>query len=139
MKASNGVDRSGCSHGSKVVGAAGIGKAGSPSNRRYHDSVSEILSKDDVAKVAKLAMLELSEEELASFTPQLAAILDHAKDMEALDVAEVAPTAHPYPLVNVFRPDLVEQNVDVRDEALGAGPDVEDHRFKVPPALGEEP
>ncbi len=106
---------------------------------RYHGSVSEILSKEDVAKVAKLAMLELSEAELASFTPQLAAILDHAKDMEALDVAEVAPTAHPYPLVNVFRPDVVEQNVDVRDEALDAGPDVEDHRFKVPPALGEEP
>ncbi|MEZ5339928.1 MAG: Asp-tRNA(Asn)/Glu-tRNA(Gln) amidotransferase subunit GatC [Acidimicrobiales bacterium] len=101
--------------------------------------MSETLSKDDVAKVAKLAMLELTDEELASFTPQLAAILDHASDMEALDVADVPPTAHPYPLVNVFRDDVVEQHVDVRDEALAAGPDVEDHRFKVPPALGEEP
>ncbi len=101
--------------------------------------MSETLSKEEVAKVAKLAMLELSEAELASFTPQLAAILDHAKDMEALDLADTPPTAHPYPLVNVFRDDVVEQNVDVRDEALAAGPDVEAGRFKVPPALGEEP
>lgn len=96
-----------------------------------------MLSRDDVAKVADLAMLELTDDELATFTPQLAAILEHAHDVEQLDVHDVSPTHHPYPLVNVFRDDVVEE-ADVRDEALAAAPDAEDHQFKVPPALGEE-
>ncbi len=95
------------------------------------------MTADDVAKVADLAMLELTDEELATFTGQLAAILEHAADVEALDVGDVAPTHHPYPLRNVFRDDVVEA-VDVSDEALAAAPDSEAHQFKVPPALGEE-
>lgn len=83
-------------------------------------------------------MLELSEEELDTFTGQLAAVLEHAKDVEALDVADVSPTHHPYPLVNVFRPDEVEVT-DVREAALDAAPEAEDGQFRVPPALGEEP
>ena len=97
------------------------------------------LTRDTVAHVAKLAMLELSENELDTFTDQLAAVLDHAADVAALDIGDdVPPTAHPYPLVNVLRPDVVADSVD-RDEILAAAPDVEDGRFKVPPALGEEP
>lgn len=92
---------------------------------------------EDVAKVADLAMLELTDTELATFTPQLAAILEHAHDIEQLDVGDVSPTHHPYPLSNVFRDDVVEE-ADVRDEALAAAPDAEDNQFKVPPALGEE-
>ncbi len=103
------------------------------------DHVQEhiVLTAEDVAKVADLAMLELTEEELTTFTGQLAAILDHAADVEALDVGDVAPTHHPYPLQNVFREDIVEL-ADVSDEALAAAPDAEAHQFKVPPALGEE-
>jgi len=98
-----------------------------------------VLTTDDVAKVADLAMLDVSAEELATFTPQLAAILEHAADVEALDLADVAPTHHPYPLVNVFRDDVLDDAMsDVRDEALAAAPDAEAHQFKVPPALGEE-
>lgn len=96
-----------------------------------------MLTVDDVAKVADLAMLELSDEELQTFTPQLAAILEHANDVEALDVGDVAPTHHPYPLSNVFRDDVVAP-ADVSDEALAMAPESEDHQFKVPPALGEE-
>lgn len=95
------------------------------------------LTADDVAKVADLAMLSLTEDELAIFTPQLAAILEHAADVEALDVHDVPPTHHPYPLHNVFRDDVVEP-ADVSDEALAAAPEAEAHQFKVPPALGEE-
>ncbi len=90
-----------------------------------------------MVKVADLAMLELTADELATFTPQLAAILEHAHDIEMLDVADVLPTHHPYPLSNVFRDDVVEE-ADVREEALAAAPEAEDHQFKVPPALGEE-
>ncbi|MDH3681564.1 MAG: Asp-tRNA(Asn)/Glu-tRNA(Gln) amidotransferase subunit GatC [Acidimicrobiia bacterium] len=97
------------------------------------------LTRDDVAKVAKLALLELDEAQLDTFTGQLAAVLDRARELAAFDIDDVPPTAHPYPLVNVFRPDVVEDLEDVREEALAAAPDVEDHLYKVPPALGEEP
>jgi aspartyl-tRNA(Asn)/glutamyl-tRNA(Gln) amidotransferase subunit C len=96
------------------------------------------ISRDDVLHVAKLARLDLTEDELELFTPQLAAVLEHAADVEALDVADVPPTAHPYPLRNVFRADELRPGVD-REEVLAAAPDVEDGRFKVPPILGEEP
>ncbi len=90
-----------------------------------------------MAKVAQLAMLELSDEELDRFTGQLDAVLDLGGRLDAFDVADVPPTAHPYGLTNVFRADTVENDDDVRAEALAAGPEIEDGRFKVPPALGE--
>ena len=96
------------------------------------------LTRDEVAHVARLARLELTDDELDLFTGQLAAVLDHAADVEALDVAGVPPTAHPYELANVARPDVVRPSLD-RDEVLAAAPAVEDGRFKVPPILGEEP
>lgn len=92
---------------------------------------------DDVAHVARLARLELSEDELETFTGQLAAVLDHASDVEALDVEGVPPTAHPYPLHNVWRADEVGASVD-RDEVLGQAPAAEQGRFKVPPILGDD-
>lgn len=100
--------------------------------------MSEPLTRDEVAKVAGLAMLELTDEELTLFTGQLAAVLEHAKDVEALDVDDVPPTNHPYPLVNIFRDDVVEQLDDIREEALCSAPEAEDGQFRVPPALGEE-
>ena len=96
-----------------------------------------MLTRQDVAKVAKLALLDLSDDELDRFTPQLAAVLEHARDLQGFDLTGVPPTHHPFPLVNVFRPDEVEEADDVREEALAAAPLVEDHLFRVPPALGE--
>jgi aspartyl-tRNA(Asn)/glutamyl-tRNA(Gln) amidotransferase subunit C len=96
------------------------------------------ISRDDVAHVARLARLELSDEELDVFTGQLAAVLEHAADVEALDVHDVPPTAHPYELANVLRSDEVRPSLD-RDEVLASAPDADDGRFKVPPVLGEEP
>jgi aspartyl-tRNA(Asn)/glutamyl-tRNA(Gln) amidotransferase subunit C len=100
--------------------------------------MAERITRDDVAHVARLARLQLTDEELDLFTGQLAKVLDHARDVEALDVGDVPPTAHPYPLRNVLRPDQVGPCLD-RDEVLGQAPAVEDGRFKVPPILGEEP
>ena len=100
--------------------------------------MSERLTRDDVAKVADLARLELSDTELDLFTEQLGAVLDHADDVAALDLADVAPTAHPLPLVNVVRDDVVRPCLD-RDEVLAQAPAVEDGRFRVPAILGEEP
>ncbi|HKE75402.1 MAG TPA: Asp-tRNA(Asn)/Glu-tRNA(Gln) amidotransferase subunit GatC [Acidimicrobiales bacterium] len=96
------------------------------------------ITREDVAHVARLARLQLSDGELDTFTDQLAKVLDHARDVEALDVADVPPTAHPYPLQNVLRPDEVRPSLD-RDEVLASAPAVEDRQFRVPPVLGEAP
>jgi aspartyl-tRNA(Asn)/glutamyl-tRNA(Gln) amidotransferase subunit C len=94
------------------------------------------LTRDDVAAVARLARLDLTDEELDAFTGQLASILEHAQDIEALDIDDVEATAHPYELVNVLRPDEPRPTLD-RDEVLASAPDAEDGRFKVPAILGE--
>ena len=96
------------------------------------------LTRDDVAAVARLARLELTDDELEAFTGQLASVLEHAQDIEGLDIDDVEPTAHPYELVNVLRPDEVRPTVD-RDEVLSQAPAADDGRFRVPAILGEEP
>jgi aspartyl-tRNA(Asn)/glutamyl-tRNA(Gln) amidotransferase subunit C len=98
----------------------------------------ERISTADVAHVASLARLALSEEELAEFTDQLAAVLAHAADIEALDIADVEPTAHPLPLSTVLRDDVPGDCLP-RDEVLAAAPAVDGDRFSVPRILGEAP
>ncbi len=100
--------------------------------------MSERISTEQVAHVARLARLDLTAEELDHYTDQLAAILDHAADIEALDLEGVEPMTHPVPLVNVLREDVVRPCLD-RDEVLAAAPAAESGRFKVPPILGEAP
>jgi aspartyl-tRNA(Asn)/glutamyl-tRNA(Gln) amidotransferase subunit C len=96
------------------------------------------ISPADVAHVARLARLDLTEEERERFAEQLGAVLDHAADVEALDTAGVLPTAHPLPLRNVLREDVPRPCLD-RDEVLSQAPDAESNRFRVPRILGEEP
>lgn len=96
------------------------------------------LTREDVAHVADLARLHLSDEELELFTGQLAEVLDHAADIASLDLAGVAPTAHALAVTNVLRSDELRPCLD-RDEVLAQAPAVEDHRFRVPPILGEAP
>ncbi len=100
--------------------------------------MSDRLTRDDVAHVAHLARLELDDAELDIYTEQLGKVLDHAADVAALDLDDVAPTAHPLPLVNVFRADVVRPCLD-RAEVLAQAPAVESERFRVPAILGEEP
>jgi aspartyl-tRNA(Asn)/glutamyl-tRNA(Gln) amidotransferase subunit C len=96
------------------------------------------LTHGDVAHVADLARLHLSDEELELFTGQLAEVLDHAADIASLDLAGVVPTAHALAVTNVLRSDELRPCLD-RDEVLAQAPAVEDHRFRVPPILGEAP
>ena len=103
----------------------------------YHEPVA-LISRDDVAHVARLARLDVTEEELDEFAGQLAAVLSHAADLASLDTGGVPPTAHPYPLVNVLRDDVVGPSLD-RDEVLAMAPAAEDGRFRVPRILGEAP
>lgn len=96
------------------------------------------LGPEDVLHVARLARLDLTDADLDLFTGQLAAVIDHARDVAALDLDGVVPTAHPLPVRNVLRPDE-ERPCLARDEVLAGAPDVEDGRFKVPRIVGEEP
>jgi len=98
--------------------------------------MSERLSPEVVAHVAQLARLHLSEDELALYTGQLAAVLDHAADVEALELDDVPPTHHPLPVVNVLRDDEPRPGLD-RDEVLAMAPDAEGGRFRVPRILSE--
>jgi aspartyl-tRNA(Asn)/glutamyl-tRNA(Gln) amidotransferase subunit C len=91
-----------------------------------------------VAKVAKLARLALSEEELDMFTEQLSKVLVHAEDLNALNLEGVAATAHPFGLINVVRADVVTPSLD-RDCVLAMAPDADDGRFAVPRIVGEAP
>lgn len=99
--------------------------------------MADPLTRDEVAHVARLARLDLSDAEIDLFTGQLGAVLEHAQDVEALDLDDLAPTSHPYPLVNVLRDDVVTATVD-RDEVFASAPAIEDDRFRVPPVLGED-
>jgi aspartyl-tRNA(Asn)/glutamyl-tRNA(Gln) amidotransferase subunit C len=96
------------------------------------------ISTDEVAHVAWLARLTLTPEELERFTEQLGAVLEHAQDVEALDTAGIPPTAHPLPVANVWREDVIVACLD-REVVLAQAPDVELDRFRVPRILGEAP
>lgn len=82
-------------------------------------------------------MLELTDQEIDLFTVQLGDVLETANAMNALDLGDIEPFHHPLGLINVTRPDEVRPSLD-REEVLGQAPAVEDDRFRVPPALGEE-
>ena len=97
--------------------------------------MSDRISAADVAKVSRLARLDLSTNELERMTAQLSGMLEHFADIDALDLAAVEPMTQPYPLVNVLRPDVVRPSLD-RDEVLAAAPAAEDGRFRVPPIVG---
>ena len=96
------------------------------------------ITREDAAYVARLARIDLTEEELDLYAAQLAAVLEHAASVAALDTADVEPTAHPLPLRNVLREDEPRPSLD-HDEVMSQAPAVEAGRFKVPRILGEAP
>jgi aspartyl-tRNA(Asn)/glutamyl-tRNA(Gln) amidotransferase subunit C len=96
------------------------------------------VSRADVEHVATLSRLALTDDEIEQLIGELGAILDYAAEVSALDTADVPPTAHPLPLVNVFRPDDPLPGLD-RDEVLAEAPAAEDGQFRVPRILGEAP
>ncbi len=91
----------------------------------------------DIAKIALLARLGLSDEELAAYGSQLEDILEHAARVQALPTDGIEPTAHPLPMVNAHRSDEVELTLD-REEVLTQAPDHVDGFFRVPAFLEDE-
>ena len=95
------------------------------------------LSRDDVANLARLARIEMSEAELISLSSEFTVILDAVARVQEVAGADVEPTSHPLPLRNVFRPDVVIPSLSPAD-ALSGAPAQEEQRFRVPQILGEE-
>ena len=95
------------------------------------------LSRDEVAKLAGLARIEMSEEELVSLSKEFTVILDAVARVQEVASADVAPTSHPLSLRNVFRPDVVIPILSP-EQALSGAPAQEEQRFRVPQILGEE-
>ena len=87
--------------------------------------------KMDIEKVARLARLELSEEEKKTFGNQLEQILTYMEQLNQLDTIGVEPTSHAIPLHNVFREDEKRASFS-QEEVLSISPDQEDGHFKVP-------
>jgi aspartyl-tRNA(Asn)/glutamyl-tRNA(Gln) amidotransferase subunit C len=95
------------------------------------------ISRDDVAHLAKLARIDLTEAELNHLAPQLTVILESVAKVSEVSDADVPPTSHAVPLDNVFRADEVRPGL-TPEEALAAAPEVDQQRFAVPRILDEE-
>jgi aspartyl-tRNA(Asn)/glutamyl-tRNA(Gln) amidotransferase subunit C len=95
------------------------------------------LTRDEVAHLAQLARLAVTEEELDLFAGQLDVILGAVARIGDVAAADIPPTSHAVPLQNVFRADEVRPSLP-REDILAGAPAVEDFRFRVPQILGEE-
>jgi aspartyl-tRNA(Asn)/glutamyl-tRNA(Gln) amidotransferase subunit C len=91
------------------------------------------ITRDEVLHVARLARVELTEEEIERFTEQLSAILEAVAKVSELDLADVEPTAHPLDVVNAWAEDEPRPSIPVED-ALANAPERDAGFFKVPPA-----
>lgn len=90
-----------------------------------------MISTEDVKHVAKLARLELTETEIEQFSKQLGDILKYVEQMNEVDTQNVEPMAHPIPVVNVMREDVVKYE-QTKEELMKNAPSEEDGFFKVP-------
>jgi aspartyl-tRNA(Asn)/glutamyl-tRNA(Gln) amidotransferase subunit C len=95
------------------------------------------ITRDEVAHLARLARLAVSEEELDLFAGQLEVVLESVARVGEAAVEEVPPTTHAVPMTNVTRPDVARPSLP-RDVVLAMAPAAEDDRFRVPRILGEE-
>ena len=90
------------------------------------------IERDDVLHVARLARLDLRDDEIERLTRELAAILDAVGKVGELDLSDVPPTSHPLDVVNVWGEDEPEPSLSL-DDALTNAPDTEGAFFRVPP------
>ncbi len=95
------------------------------------------LTRDEVARLAQLARIELTGDELDHLAPQLAQILGHVAKVGEVAADDIPPTSHALPLTNVFRADDPVPGL-TPEQALAAAPAVEGGRFRVPRILDEE-
>jgi aspartyl-tRNA(Asn)/glutamyl-tRNA(Gln) amidotransferase subunit C len=95
------------------------------------------LTTEDVASLARLARIELTEAELEVLAPQLDVILESVARVSEVAAQDIPPTSHALPLTNVFREDDLRPSLS-REQVLAGAPAAEQMRFRVPRILGEE-
>jgi aspartyl-tRNA(Asn)/glutamyl-tRNA(Gln) amidotransferase subunit C len=95
------------------------------------------ITRDEIAHLANLARIDLTDAELDHLAPQLSVILESVASISGVADESTPPTSHALPLTNVFRPDVVTPGLTA-DEALSGAPEQEGQRFKVPRILGDE-
>jgi aspartyl-tRNA(Asn)/glutamyl-tRNA(Gln) amidotransferase subunit C len=95
------------------------------------------VTKKDVEKIAELARLKFSEEELENFTPQMNEILSYMDKLNELDTENVKPLSHPVEQTNVFREDELKPSIST-EEAIKNAPSKGEHHFKVPKVIGDK-
>jgi aspartyl-tRNA(Asn)/glutamyl-tRNA(Gln) amidotransferase subunit C len=100
-------------------------------------SESRGITRDEVAHLARLARLAVTEAELDVFAGQLDVILGAVARVGEVAADDIPPTSHAVPLENVFRPDELRRCL-TQEQALAGAPAAEDGRFRVPQILGEE-
>lgn len=95
------------------------------------------ITRTEVAHLAKLARLSLTDEQLDHYAEQLSVIIESVARVSEVATEDVPATSHPVPLINVTRPDVVQPGLTT-DDALAMAPAREDDRFRVPRILDEE-
>jgi aspartyl-tRNA(Asn)/glutamyl-tRNA(Gln) amidotransferase subunit C len=95
------------------------------------------VTKKEVEKIAELAQLKFSEEELENFTPQMNEILNYMEKLNELDTENVEPLSHPVEQTNIFREDELKPSITTED-ALKNAPAKDDNHFKVPKVIGDK-
>ena len=95
------------------------------------------ISRDEVAHLARLARIEMTDSELDHLAGEMAVILGAVARVQEVAGADVPPTSHPLDVKNVYRPDLVVPSL-TNAQALSGAPATDEERFKVPQILGEE-
>lgn len=96
-----------------------------------------LISHDDVRRLARLARLEVTDDEVELFAGQLEVILGAVQRVAEVAADDIPPTSHAVALTNVFRPDVVVPSLPL-EAVLAGAPAVEDNKFRVPRILGDE-
>ena len=91
------------------------------------------LSREEVLHVARLARLQLTDDEVTRFQEQLSAILDAVSKISELDLADVPPTSHPLEIANAWAEDEPRPSLSL-DDVFANAPDRDDDYFRTPPA-----
>ena len=95
------------------------------------------ISRDEVAHLARLARIEMTDSELDHLAGEMGVILGAVARVQEVAGADVPPTSHPLDVKSVYRPDVVVPSL-TNEQALSGAPAKDEERFKVPQILGEE-
>ncbi|GAA2222428.1 hypothetical protein GCM10010429_56850 [Micromonospora olivasterospora] len=120
-----------------TAGRARGGPTARPSRTATKGALMAAISREEVAHLARLSRLAVTEEELDVFAGQLDVILRSVAQVGEVAAADIPPTSHSVPLTNVLREDVVVPGLTPQ-EALSGAPDAEEQRFRVPRILDED-